>query len=378
MAQSPKPRILVIDDHPDEAHPLQIEVAKDARLQVVHPEELTLELIQDANLVLVDFRLEDWQERENVGSLALKPMNGLALAAVLRSHLHGKNDVSPTAFSIYSAHLDDLSSRLPPEPRAHAIAGAHDLEWAFSKASASGDVPLSQQVVSLAKAVQRLPPNWPTDGQKLVENEVRDLFNLPGRVRWASRAWEDVQDCYPPIHELSKWSHGLAILRWMLHRILPYPCFLMDSHSLALRLRVTHESLSNALGRRGRLAKLMEPALYRGVLCDFRGLRWWKSGVEAVIREATKDKSVDPQAFLSVLPQHGADRLDPINMLEPVNCLDSDFRVLPSTFSADLAVRIQPDDWPPYASQAWTTIELAKEDASLRALVVAQDRNRID
>jgi len=37
------------------------------------------------------------------------------------------------------------------------------------------------------------------------------------------------------------------------------------------------------------------------------------------------------------------------------------------------SVRIRPDDWPSYADQAWTTIEMAKNEPKLRAIVIRED-----
>ena len=41
------------------------------------------------------------------------------------------------------------------------------------------------------------------------------------------------------------------------------------------------------------------------------------------------------------------------------------------------AVRVQPDDWPPYADAAWMRIADVNGDAELRALVVQDDRSRL-
>ena len=41
------------------------------------------------------------------------------------------------------------------------------------------------------------------------------------------------------------------------------------------------------------------------------------------------------------------------------------------------AVRIQPDSWPSFADDAWTTIDAAVADPELRAIVVAADRERL-
>ena len=56
---------------------------------------------------------------------------------------------------------------------------------------------------------------------------------------------------------------------------------------------------------------------------------------------------------------------------------NENYRPLPKACSADAVVRIQPDDWPSFASQAWTTVELAQEHSRLEAMVVAEDRDKV-
>lgn len=63
---------------------------------------------------------------------------------------------------------------------------------------------------------------------------------------------------------------------------------------------------------------------------------------------------------------------------EPVVVLDEGYCALERVCDITEAVRIQPEDWPPYADQAWTTIELANEISSLQAIVVAEDRLRLE
>ncbi len=115
MPRPSKPRILVVDDQPDEAQPLKIELGHAVYFDISHPADLTEDQLHIADLVLIDFRLDNWQDRDNISSISLRPMNGIALAAVLRSHIHDQADVSPKAFAIYSGHSDDLSGRLPSE-----------------------------------------------------------------------------------------------------------------------------------------------------------------------------------------------------------------------------------------------------------------------
>ncbi len=378
MPKTVKPRILIVDDEPDEARPRKMEIGNQAHVDIIHPEDITeREQFTDVHLILVDFRLDNWRSRDKVPSLSQRPMDGLALAAVLRSHIDGQNDSAPIAIAIHSAHLRDLSGGLPPEPRAHAIARAHNLEWAFSKRQGGDEVSLAQQIISLATAVSGLPSSWPTDKPNKTEEQVQQLLAIPQNAIWFDRAWRDIHACYPPIHELSKWSHGLAILRWLLQRILPYPCFLWDSHYLAARLRVTNKSLTDVLDTNEKFARVLAPFQYRGILGDFLGHRWWRSGIESFLWVLTEGNPFDLDLIRSQLVARIGAKLSTVDLAQPIVCVDKDYRVLPKFFHAEDAVRIQPDDWPPYADQAWTTIELARQERSLRSLVVTEDEAKL-
>jgi CheY-like chemotaxis protein len=377
MPQRIKPHVLIVDDEPDQARGLKIAIDNKASVEIVHPEELTdKSTVTEADLILVDYRLEDWKERDNTPSVCQKPLDGLALAAVLRSYTDNKKDSSPTAMAILSGHLVDLSGGLPPEPRAHAIARAHNLEWAFSKANPHAKISLAQQVLSLAAAVKELPSTWPIDNLQDSETQLQRLFALPKSATWFPKAWEEIQDCHPPFHELSKWSHGLAILRWMLHRILPYPCFLMDVYQLAARLRVTPNSLEQVMAGKSKLAKIFEAVRYNGILDNFLGTRWWRAGIESVLWSATNGKSFDPAATSAILKRFSP-RFELLNITQPVVCLDADYQPLNAFADINSAVRFQPDDWPPYADQAWTMIELANQEHRLKALVLRQDLQKL-
>ena len=144
---------------------------------------------------------------------------------------------------------------------------------------------------------------------------------------------------------------------------------------MAARLRITPESLNQAL--LGAMGKRFEPALYRGMLEGFDGPRWWRSGVEALLWDATNARSFDTNAVRSLLQSTMRDPLQFIDIPDPVVCIDKNQRRLPTLFSTRDAVRIQPDDWPAFADPAWTSIELARNDPGLGALVVEQDRDAL-
>jgi CheY-like chemotaxis protein len=368
-----QPLILIIDDRPEEIESYREDLQGKASTEVMRPSEIVLEQLDAADLVLIDYKLESWPTRDNLSEIGLRPMDGLALAAVLRAHTYvARKPDSPTAFGILSAHLRELAGDLPPRHREHVIARAHNLEWVFEKSSHRPD--LVRQFSSLADAVRRLPQEWPVDSPEETRLHIRSLLALPD-ADWSERAFEEVEGCHPPIHELSEWTHGLEVLRWLLHRIFPYPCFLFDTRYLAARLRVTHSSLIEALD--SKLGAALRPVQYSGILFDFPGKRWWRSGVESWLWEVTDQQSFDVRAVRAALKALLGHDLSPSIQDEPVLCLDSNLEVLNEFADARDAVRLQPDDWPPYADQAWATIKVASEDPVMRALVIERDRYRL-
>jgi CheY-like chemotaxis protein len=379
MSQKNKPYILIVDDEPDkQARAFKTEIGNKANVEVASPEDLTdKNQITRADLILVDYRLDKWQSRDDIDSLCQRPMNGLALAAILRSHADDDKDASPTGIAILSGYLNELSGGLPSEPRAHAIARSHNLEWAFSRKSDQSGVSLSRQVVELASAIRELPTSWPIGDFEATKKQFQSLFAFPEKEAWSARTWAEIEDCHPPIHELSNWTHGLAVLRWLLRRILPYPCFLWDSYHLAARLRIQHSSLLKTLNKKGKLTTALEKVCYKGTLSEFIGKRWWRSGVEAMLWEITSGNSLDAGAVRNALASYGKLVLEPSEADNPIVCIDENYQPVHRFFTAKEAVRLQPDDWPPYADQAWTTIELAQKFDSLSALVVKQDRARL-
>ncbi len=374
---SSRPLVLVIDDRSDEERLRDQVWGADIEVWVEHPQDVTdLQLLQ-ASLVLVDYRLDNWPERDNASCLGLRPPNGLALAAVFREQVQG-DQTQAIAFAVHSAHLPDLSGGLPPEPRQHLIARAHNLEWVFAKTTTRDESrDLAGQVASLASAVQRLPASWLADQPDGRWSIATSLLAVPPDAAWADEAIAGVQDCHPPVHELSERSHGLSFLRWLAQRILPYPCFLWDTHYLSARLRVTHDSLSQALASNTSLTEMLEPCAYKGILHGFLGPRWWRAGIEAFLWAVTEGNPFEVEVLHSALQPLCRDQLRFSEQSQPVVCLDRDYRPLPEDVDIDDAVRIQPDDWPSYADQAWTTIALARDEPSLRALVLSEDRDRV-
>jgi hypothetical protein len=371
MAENKRPQVLVVDDHADEEHAKLLKWEADLDLRIRHPQDVDFADIRDADLVVVDYVIDDWPEREAASCIALKPPNGLALTATLKGY-DAQFGGSPTAFLLRSAHLSELSNGIPPETRFHVIARQYDLEWAQSKTE--DIVTQLRQIQSLAKATSALPSNWPNDDPVLTKTLVQTWLCLPD-LEWNEIAWQEIEECHPPLYEMANQRAGLRFLRWFLHRILPYPCFLWTTGRLAVRLRVTIESLQAALDNG--LGELFSTSRYAGCLHDFQDTRWWRSGCETTLWKVTDGRSFDPEATLEILNKHCNGTLKRSEITHPIMCVDENYQLTNEVIEIELGVRIQPDDWPSFAEHAWISIERARSNHRVRATVLSIDRDRV-
>jgi hypothetical protein len=356
------PTVLHVDDAPDELRTWADQVNDDGRVRLLirHPNEVTQDDVSAASLVLVDYRLESWPERDAAPSFGLKPQNGLALLAVLQEGA-ATLDKSPRAFALYTAALRDLAKGLAPQP--YIVARAHNLEWIFDKSRDSQY--RRQHVAELAVAVDCLPRPWPNDPADAVA-ALKSWLALPLSAPWVESAWRSILRCRPPLHDFAQSTQGIGVLRWMLHRILPYPTFLFDDVHLAARLRVDPASLVRSLSTSPELRLAFEPARYCGSLAGIVGRRWWRSGIESLIFDFASD---DPASLELLHKQLGTIASSLITLSS-----DAVFPVLGPEYSGtetlanpDEIVEVVPDDWPPYADTAWTLKSDLEEHPELMA-----------
>ena len=182
-------------------------------------------------------------------------------------------------------------------------------------------------------------------------------------------AFRDVLRCRPPIHGYAENSRdGLSLLRWILHRILPYPTFLYDDRHLAARIRVEVSSLRRALDSSARLRELFSPAQYTGGGSGILGRRWWRAGIEAIIFGANSDDPSNITTLHVFLTSLASDLIAESDDVLPVltsGMLDSDDLV-----RAKDVTEVAPDDWPPFADSAWIRRSDVAEDPMLRAIAI--------
>jgi len=373
MATSLSLHVLIVDDRPDDVNSLARALRhRRIKAEVREPEEVTLDDLIDADLVLVDLDLETWNRNRSSEPVALRASDGLALATVFRRRLAHKSDASPTGFAILTGQVDKMAHPFAPENRLHIIADINNIEWIFLKE----DPDLIRKIASLGGAIHTIPKNW-SDGIKSPK-EISGALGVDESVLPLDRYAEVVQACHPPIYELTQWSHGLAFVRWMLQNILVYPCFLWDMHRVAARLRIEVQELRRLLESKSKLASRLAKLQYKGMLSDFNGPRWWRTAVEFFLWKITDGDSQNTAKLVTALQGLAGVPLKPAGGERRVVCIDPNYKPMDRFYAISEVVRVQPDDWPAYADSAFMTIDVVSANKALRNLVVPEDFDKLE
>lgn len=374
MSEDALPHILIVDDDETSLHELGLESR--AKTRARHPRDVNLSDLKWADLVLMDFIISNWEERDELEQISLQPRNGLALAAVLREHADAKNngDHSYTAFAIHSAHIGDISARLHTTNRTpYVVARLNNLEWAFDKA----DTARFASSAALADAVRHVSALWPAVDERGIRAATADLLQLRADATWSERAADDVVLCQIPLSEFSAGTNGLLFLRWLLHGIMPYPTFFLAMHWVAARLRITPASLRRVMESESELASGLAACRYNGVLAAFDGPRWWRAAVDQYVWDLRAAGARGPAEFHAEIERRAGIALDHVDAVSPVVCVDRELKPRDGLCALESVVRLVPDLWPAYADPAYAEVEVVREDADLRAIVHPLDRERV-
>ncbi len=376
MSENDSVHILIVDDDADfSKSSFEAAMQTGTKARALHPNDVFIENLRWADVVLVDQRLERWPEREEVDVIGLQPKSGVALAAVYRDYVDSlSRHRRLTAFAVYSAHLSDLSGRLPPDSNAHSIARLNNLEWVFSKTEEN----LARRVTMLAQAVRQLPMTWPASEGAESETLARELLCLDAEKAWADRSWDDVLRCQVPLVDLEAGAHGLLFVRWLLQGVLPFPTFLWDEHWVGAQLRVAPASILEVVQGDSDLARELDHLSYKGVLRGFGGTRWWKSGVEQFAWKIRSKGARGASEFHARVQEMAGQRLDRVDASSPVVCVGMDLRPTGAIVDLEAAVRLIPDSWPAFADYPLAEISLVLEIPALRAIVHPVDIDALE
>jgi hypothetical protein len=374
MSEDNRPRILIVDDDEHSQHELGLGTLAATRAR--HPRDVEVSDLEWADLVLMDFIINNWSERDDLEQVSLQPLNGLALAAVLREHADAANNGghSYTAFAIHSAHIGDISARLHTTSRTpYVVARLNNLEWTFDKS----DTARFASSVALAAAVRHVSAAWSAVETGGIGAATASLLKLTTGVSWTERAADDVLLCQIPISEFSAGTNGLLFLRWLLHGIMPYPTFLLAMHWVAARLRITPGSLRQVLEGESELANELADCRYAGVLASFDGPRWWRAAIDQYVWDTRAAGAREPAAFHAKLERLAGIALERVEHVSPAVCVDRDLRPFDGLCALESVVRLVPDLWPAYADPAYAEADVVREDPDLRSIVHPLDRERV-
>lgn len=370
-----RPSILVIDDQADDLRFSLVLRMEDCAVNVLHPSQVDIGDLTGTDLVLMDYKLDSWPERDRQSDLAFDIRSGLALATVFREIADAARQDRFIAVALHTAHLRDASGRIRPPHSNHVVARLNNLEWVFEKRRKEADTDPYPQVAELARTVRKLGGGWP-ESAAASEARARELLNLVEEVEWSDRCWREVRECQPPIHELAGTEHGVLFLRWFLHQVLPYPCFLWDVHRVATRLKIRASDLRDLVVSDADLARDLEECRYTGILEDFLGGRWWRTAIEDYAWRLGRGEAGNANVFGDRLRERAGVDLELLDIDGPVVCLNRDFE--PSGVAAPQeAVRLRPDYWPSFADAAWMKVDAVADDPTLRAMVEPMDQYRL-
>ena len=373
-AKIERPCILIVDDYPDRNHRAIIAGLGDsAEILVLHPEEIDTSNVLTSDLVLVDYKLEFWPERDTLGCISLKPKTGMSLAVILREYVDDVGDTGHiTAFALHTALLGSVRGRLPSLTAQHLIARLNNLEWVFPKNYRRR----FEQILILANAIQEIQFIWP-------ENEddssvtLKKVLALQEKKAWANRCWREVRDCYSPVYELSSGTHQIQLVRWLLHQVMPYPCFLWDKYWVAARLQISVKEFCRVVKGECELAKDLNSMRYSGLLSGFLGERWWRGAVEDYVWKISNPPN-STKKLNNALNERTSVILNSIEANPAIVCLDQSLLPKEKFSSPADAVRLQPDHWPAFADPAWMKIQDIEDDPALMAIVNPLDLAKIE
>lgn len=350
--------VLLIDDEPDKSAALEGALAELDGMSavVVEPEDVTPSLLEDADVVAIDEFLTEWPTRD-AQPLTRQPIDGLAVAAILRGHTDRLRGDNPAAVVVLTGQIDDMGE-LPTANRESLLASQHSVEWVFRRE----DPRLIERLSELAQA------SYALNGIELsTEAGLVSWLALHADPPWRQRALNQISQCRPPRGTLASLTHGRSFLRWFLQRVIPYPTFLLSDIHAAVAARLDPATFLSVVESGSPLADRLNAARYDGQLASFSGRRWWRAGVRSLLEELAPD-GVEPDSLAAVLSELHGGEVAVLRLDRPVITQDEDQVIGPTPIEFEDAVRILPEGWPPFADDAWA--DASDMSPELEALVL--------
>lgn len=309
------PKILLIDDQPNMAAnglcarlTSSFDGEDEYKAEAKSPEEVVVDELHEADLTLVDYRLDHWDERDTA-PVSRSPENGHAVAMNIRTRL-----ADSTCLALFTSHLDELTYATTSEDRRHLIADEHGVDWVFSKLDdhsreRGGQDKFVNQARTLADGfheLQSLP-----GVSALSEADDNDWEEFWGEVLAIDQVgvsdetlMGDVKKCNPPQQKIMDTGNRRPAVWWLMHEVFPYPTFLLDKYYVAARLAVSVESLEKIVGEDSWLSEKLAEFEYSGLFSGFDGERWWREGISAFLWDELGGQSNSNDAIFSFVDEN--------------------------------------------------------------------------
>lgn len=360
------PSILLIDNESSErVVGIRARLAGRANVRAIDPLDVEPEDLADADLVSVDeFLGDDWDTFVESDARALpasvRNRDGLAVAASVRSQVRFAG-TRPLAITLHTGEIDKLAGALPRANREPLVAAQHDLEWVFQF---EADF-IPDRLLAFAEAARSL-----VNAANIVADDFGARWlQVPRDAPWGPTAIAQIEDARPPAHSLAQDTAGRSYLRWLAHRVLPYPTFLLNRAHAANLLGIQETSF-DLLAERAHA--------YDGPLRGLLGDRWWRASLQQLLVDHdvnTWDSTEERATALSVglgLP------LVPLSEEQAVVSYTAEGTVADIDTDPDESVRLQMDGWPVWADDPWALVETVRSNLDLRRTVSHVDRARIE
>lgn len=393
-------RFVYIDDRPDAA---VVEALGDENVAVFRfPEDLSnrmdelVPLIHECSVIIVDLKLAEHDaDSELLSNKDLYPKDGLALKEILASILTERAslldansesamiDVEPrtTAFVLYSGELDSLGGGAPAKGREHVVAKRIRAEWVLFKRpdarpSSQRDLTILEELAIAVEAVVAV--NWSgLQEREALLDAITSLLDLDLTADWATVAKRHIFENRAPLQSLAE-DDGVALIRWMLHLVLPYPSLFLDAVEVSVLCRVQPEWGTIQLEEENSaISKLFETSRYNGILSKFLGPRWWRAGVLAALRTATDGSPHDADVLSSRFHSMYDLAVPILRIATPVRTVDEEFRLTTNIVDVEEAVRLEPEEWPAELGPPWIPLVQIAGNPRLRRYVLERDIDRV-
>lgn len=364
-------KVLVIDDdwqpdfinlQPDVTHPRDDSFGK------------TIEAMGDYEVILID---------QNLGlepPLSLTASDGTSLVGHFRSWAR-RHHVQVPPLVITTSNAEAFANEVPvvgpPLPlrgtfagREHRLAPTLDVEWLLAKS----DSDLTVKISSLAAAWRCLGGtgsgvDWLREPLGLTET------GSAGTPAWYGLIDETLREARAPVLDEGAAPASLAgpILRWLLHRALPYPGLFVSDVYAAWSLGVTKDSLVQHASQNATTNDPLMACRYRGILASLFPRRWWSVGINTFVWELDQELSGadvrgSSRQVLLDKKVNGKNLVDRPTAGTIVVC-DVDLQETGEVDIAD-AVELRPPGWPIEAIPPWADAREAKNDPILRSMAV--------